>query len=288
MRLRTPGRSGNVEVFRAVKSVLVPSLMILTIICLLSGCSRAQQAPSDVQPPYAEKKILIVYLSRTNNTKAVAELIQQKVGGTLVALELESPYPADYNATVQQVARENEAGHLPPLKTKIDRIEQYDFVFLGFPTWGMQLPPPVKSFLRQHSLRGKTVIPFNTNAGYGEGSSFQTVRELCPQSTVLEGFVHMGGSMSKKQELDVIKGGMIHYKNAEIREVSVRFIGDTAILLNKIRLVAVGGGIEVVNPFVVTEVYVKQGGAWKLGSLSFTRLLTPSRHPLMAGSRSQT
>ena len=117
-----------------------------------------------------------MYLSRTSNTKAVAELIHQKVGGTVVALELETPYPADYDATVQQVARENETGDLPRLKTKIDRIEQYEFVFLGFPTWGMQLPPPMKSFLRQHSLRGKTVIPFNTNAGYGEGSSFQTVR----------------------------------------------------------------------------------------------------------------
>jgi flavodoxin len=117
----------------------------------------------------------------------------KKVGGTMVALELETPYPADYNATVQQVARENETGYLPPLKTKLDRLEQYDFVFLGFPTWGMQLPPPVKSFLGQYSLKGKTVIPFNTNGGYGEGSSFQTVKELCPQSTVLEGFVTRGG-----------------------------------------------------------------------------------------------
>jgi flavodoxin len=204
MRLRTPGRSGNVEGFRAVKSVLVLSLTILTTICLLSGCSSAQQLPANAQPPSAEKKILIVYLSRTNNTKAVAEFIHQKVGGTLVALELERPYPADYNATVEQVARENETGYLPPLKTKIDRIEQYDFVFLGFPTWGMQLPPPVKSFLRQHSLRGKTVIPFNTNAGYGEGSSFQTVRELCPQSTVLEGFVTRGG-VERDGQLLVIK-----------------------------------------------------------------------------------
>ena len=86
-------------------------------------------------------------------------------------------------------------------------------------------------------------------------------------------FVHMGGTMSRKQELEVIKSGMIQYKNAEIQEVSVRFIGATAILLNKIRLVAVVGGNEVTNPFVVTEVYVQQGGAWKLGSLSFTRLL---------------
>ncbi len=86
-------------------------------------------------------------------------------------------------------------------------------------------------------------------------------------------FVHMGGTMSKTQELEVIKSGMIQYKNAEIQEVSVRFVGTTAILLNRIRLTAVVGGNEVVNPFVVTEVYVQQGGTWKLGSLSFTRLL---------------
>src|SRR5215203_31915 len=181
------------------------SLMILTIICLLSGCSSAQQLPADAQPSIREKKVLIVYLSRTNNTKAIAEFIHQKVGGTMAALELETPYPANYNATVQQVARENETGHLPPLKTKIDRIEQYDFVFVGFPTWGMQLPPPVKSFLRQHSLRGKTVVPFNTNAGYGQGSSFQTVRELCPESTILEGFVTRGG-VERDGEYLVIKG----------------------------------------------------------------------------------
>lgn len=204
MKRRTPGRSSHVGVCRTMKSITFLSLMTLTTICLLSGCSSAQQLPASNQPLPDEKKILIVYLSRTNNTKAIAEFIQQKVGGTIVPLELETPYPADYNATVQQVARENETGYLPPLKTKIDRIEQYDYVFLGFPTWGMQLPPPVKSFLHQYSLKGKTVIPFNTNAGYGEGSSFQTVRELCPQSTVLEGFSTRGG-VERDGQLLVIK-----------------------------------------------------------------------------------
>jgi len=88
-------------------------------------------------------------------------------------------------------------------------------------------------------------------------------------------FVHMGAMMSKSQELDVIKSGTIQYKDVEIQEVSVRFIGTTAILLNRIRLVAVVGGNEVTNPFMVTEVYVQEGGTRKLSSLSFTRLLTP-------------
>jgi hypothetical protein len=88
-------------------------------------------------------------------------------------------------------------------------------------------------------------------------------------------FVHMGGTMSRDQELNVIKTGGIHYKKADIHEVSVNIIGSTAILLNRITLLAVVGGNEVTNPFVVTEVYVQLGGTWKLASLSFTKLLTP-------------
>lgn len=87
-------------------------------------------------------------------------------------------------------------------------------------------------------------------------------------------FVHMGATMTKTQELEVIKTGTIHYKTVEIQEASVRFIDKTAVLLNKIRLVAVVGGNEVTNPFMVTEVYVQQNSNWKLVSLSFTRLLT--------------
>ena len=87
-------------------------------------------------------------------------------------------------------------------------------------------------------------------------------------------FVHMGATMTKPQELEVIKSGAIEYKTVEIQEASVRFIDKTAVLLNKIRLVAVVGGNEVTNPFMVTEVYVQQSGTWKLASLSFTRLLT--------------
>ena len=83
----------------------------------------------------------------------------------------------------------------------------------------------------------------------------------------------MGGSWGKDREIDVIKSGGIHYKKADIHEVSVKIIDNTAILLNRITLLAVVGGNEVTNPFLVTEVYVKEKGKWMLGSLSFTRLM---------------
>jgi 4-carboxymuconolactone decarboxylase len=88
-------------------------------------------------------------------------------------------------------------------------------------------------------------------------------------------FVHMGGSWGKQQELDVIKSGGIHYKKADVHEASVQIIGNTAIVLNRITLLAVVGGNEVTNPFIVTEVYTKENGKWKMGSLSFTKTMGP-------------
>ena len=91
-------------------------------------------------------------------------------------------------------------------------------------------------------------------------------------------FVHMGGAWGKEREIDIIKSGGIHYKQADIHEVSVNIIGATAVLLNRITLLAVVGGNEVTNPFMVTEVYVQQEVGWKLASLSFTKLLTPEQN----------
>jgi flavodoxin len=176
------------------RAVLICSLLTAVGLCGASGLARAQRpttGPSTLPP---SERILVVYLSRTNNTRAVAEFIRERTGGTLVALELVTPYPADYRAHVRQVVRENETGFLPPLATTIERMDRYDVVFVGFPTWGMQLPPPIKSFLRQYDLQGKTMIPFNTNAGYGVGSSFETVKALCPRSRVLEGYTTRGGA----------------------------------------------------------------------------------------------
>lgn len=97
-------------------------------------------------------------------------------------------------------------------------------------------------------------------------------------------FVHMGGSWGKTQELNTIKGGMIWYKKAEVYGASVNIFGNTAILLNDIDLLAVVGGNEVVHAFMVTEVYLKENGKWKMGSLTFSTLLRPVK---MKGNTNQ-
>ncbi|AUD03499.1 DUF4440 domain-containing protein [Spirosoma pollinicola] len=91
-------------------------------------------------------------------------------------------------------------------------------------------------------------------------------------------FVHMGGSWGKSQELEVIKSGNIWYKKANVYSTTFHQIGNTAILLSDLDLVAVVGGNEVTNPFMVTEVFVNQNGKWSLGQLSFSRLMRPVKN----------
>lgn len=133
--------------------ILLPLMMILSFL------------PNEgiAQDNTDSEEVLIIYLSRTNNTEAVAEIIQDEVGGKLVKLELESSYPEVYDEIVAQVDRENETGYLPPLKTQIENIQDYNTIFIDFPTRNMQLPPSMKSFLNENDLSGKTVIPFNKN-----------------------------------------------------------------------------------------------------------------------------
>ncbi len=88
-------------------------------------------------------------------------------------------------------------------------------------------------------------------------------------------FVHMGGSWGKTQELNTIKGGSIWYKKAEVYGASVNIVGNTAILLNDIDLLAVVGGNDVIHAFMVTEVYTKESGKWKMGSLTFSQIMRP-------------
>ena len=195
-------------------------LVLIIFTLLYSSCMAEKTNNKNDNPVKVEKlndyKILIVYLSRTKNTQALAEIIHENLGGDLHALELLTPYPEDYQTMVDQVAEENSSGYLPPLKTKIENIKDYDVVFVGFPTWGMQLPPPVKSFLKEYDLTGKIVVPFNSNAGYGIGNSFETVKLLCPNSRILEGYSTQGGK-EKDGVLFVMEGDKEKQVQIEIK-----------------------------------------------------------------------
>lgn len=168
-------------------------MKVLTLFfAMLLSCSNSGNATAQTENISASGKILIIYLSRTNNTKAVAEMIQQKTGGDLMAIEPKTPYSEDYQTNVDEVSHQNANNILPELKTKID-ISKYDTIFVGFPTWGMQVPPPIKTFLNDNDWTGKLIVPFNTNTGYGLGSSKTQFEQYCSGGTLTEIFTVKGG-----------------------------------------------------------------------------------------------
>lgn len=89
-------------------------------------------------------------------------------------------------------------------------------------------------------------------------------------------FIHMGGTFGKEAEIRMIADGLIHYKHVDVHSVKVNVIGETAILIGDITLLAVVAGNEVTTKFYTTEVYTLLNGNWKMGALAFTKIFIPS------------
>jgi flavodoxin len=148
----------------------------------------AAAAQACAQTPGASRT-LVAYLTRSGNTRVIAEALGRQYHADVFRIRTAAPYPADYEAHVEQANRERQAGVSPPLAETVSDIAAYDSIFLGFPVWGGALPSPVRSFLGAHNLSGRTIAPFVTHGGYGPGSVIATLKELAPQASFTTPFV---------------------------------------------------------------------------------------------------
>lgn len=171
------------------------------------------ETTSDSEESTAGNRILIAYFSLGHNaeypddvdastsaslvldngqqygtTEYMANLIQQNVGGDVHMIQTVTPYPADFDAVVDQNHAEMDAGTLPELVESDLDISQYDTVFIGYPIWATNAPQAIFSFLSEYDLSGKTVIPFCTHDGYGAGGSYADIAAAVPGAArVLDG-----------------------------------------------------------------------------------------------------
>lgn len=121
------------------------------------------------------------------NTELIADWIHQEVGGDLFSIRTVNQYSSDYDETVRQGEYENRINARPQLATRISRMADYNFVFLGFPNWAYDMPMVIYTFLETYDLSGKTIIPFNTHGGSGFSDALRIIRSLEPGAIVLEG-----------------------------------------------------------------------------------------------------
>lgn len=174
----------------------------------------AEDPPASEEPPEAETdKPLVAYFSRVGSTsfdedvdaitsaslriedgklignmQILVDIVQKEVDGDVFQIITEEPYPSDYEATVDLATEQRESGFKPELKSKVENMDSYNTVYLGYPIWGGNIPAPIASFLSEYDFSGKTIVPFSAHGGYGLGQSIDAIKELCPDATVLEAF----------------------------------------------------------------------------------------------------
>jgi len=175
-----------------------------------AGSSQAAEivgvAASTEQQAAAGSNILIVYFSRhgssvddtdvdavtsaslsPGNTIIAANMIQRATGADTFQIVTVNPYPKDYRETTDVAAIEKDNNERPDLSARVENIDAYDTIILGYPNWWGTIPMPVATFLDEYNLSGKTILPYCMHEGSGLGSSVSDITALCPDSTVLSG-----------------------------------------------------------------------------------------------------
>ncbi|MDF2985965.1 MAG: Flavodoxin [Eubacterium sp.] len=143
------------------------------------------------------KKNLIAYFSHSGNTEIIAKSIKENTGGDLYKIETVEPYSTNYNTVVDQAKKELNADYRPKLISRVENMDTYDVIFIGYPNWWSTIPMGVFTFFEEYDFSGKTIIPFCTHEGSGMGRSERDIKKLCSNSKVLEGLAIRGSSVSK-------------------------------------------------------------------------------------------
>jgi flavodoxin len=161
---------------------------VLSAVTASAACAQASRVQNG-------SATLVAYFTRSGNTRVIAETIHRQLKTDLFEICPAQPYPADYLQTVGQAAQETGRGFEPPLEAKVSDLNKYATVFLGFPIWGQTAPPIIRSFLRAHDLKGKTLRPLITHGGFGLGNSLSVLASHAPGARIESAF-----SMEADQE----------------------------------------------------------------------------------------
>lgn len=158
----------------------------------------AQQSLRAAEP--GGGKVLIVYFSHSGNTRKLAELIHEQVGGDMVELRTAVPYPREYDAVVDMAKKEQRENARPSIVTELPDLMSYRTVFIGYPNWWGTFPMPVFTLLEKYDLGERTVVPFCTHEGSRLGRSEWDLRRLCPHARILKGFEVRGSRVGEARE----------------------------------------------------------------------------------------
>lgn len=158
-----------------------------------------------------ENKPLVVYFSATGTTARVARTIADVTGGTLCEIVPQQPYTSDdldwHDRQSRSSLEMNDPQARPALKQTKVNVRDYDVIFIGYPIWWDQAPRIINTFIENHDLKDKSLVPFATSGGSGISNSVKELRKAYPDLKWQDGKLLNGSSRNNIQRWagDVIR-----------------------------------------------------------------------------------
>lgn len=143
-------------------------------------------------------------VSAPGNVAQLASWIASETGGDLFSIQVTNPYPADWDGCLNRANQEKADGTHPALSKKLDNIEEYDTVFLGYPNWWYSCPMAIYSFLDEHDLSGKQIYLFCSHGTGGLASSVKDITAALPESDISDNVFHVYQDDTPSAQNDVL------------------------------------------------------------------------------------
>ena len=156
-------------------------------------------------------KVLVAYFSATGVTAKLAGELAKAENADLFEIKAQQPYTAEDIDYTKKDSRCNlemaDKSCRPAIEGKVENMEQYDAVFLGFPIWWGREPSVVDTFLDGYDFTGKKIIPFCTSGGSGVEEAVKNIGSVVGEGACVEGGKRIGSEISE-EELKVWTEGL--------------------------------------------------------------------------------
>ncbi|PWM69344.1 MAG: flavodoxin [Eubacteriales Family XIII. Incertae Sedis bacterium] len=197
---------------KKVITLLMGLVLMLALIFAFSACSvtntelpesSLQNTQDDLEhQTNGDVKTLVVYFSapdnldnsyveidgeRLGNTQYMAYVIQENTAADIFRISPQNPYPKEHDALLEAAREEVRTNARPEIEGTIEDFDSYDVVFVGYPNWNGDMPYILYTFFESYDFSGKTIVPFNTHGGSGFSRTQETIAELTPDASMLEG-----------------------------------------------------------------------------------------------------
>ena len=160
-----------------MKWKILPAILMMALTACRAGTKNETKPTDDPM----EKKVLVAYFSYSGVTRGYAEKIAKMAHADLFEIQAEQPYTdadVDWTNDSSRVNKEMKPhpDSRPAIARKVEGMENYATVFVGFPIWWYIAPNIINTFLESHNLKGKTIVPFFTSHSSGPGQTDEHLR----------------------------------------------------------------------------------------------------------------